>query len=179
MSTNRERLGELIFTRRRELGLRQEDFEAMGGPAPLTVSSYEKGEIPEKPQRRTLSRFDAVLQWAEGSSASVLKGGDPTPLDTRARVVEARQRFAAAGAETAGSRWAVVDLDEVTAIATAAARISDGMEKTGGIPKALLEEIRDLRASSANLLVSAISSRESDEHMAALADRLEANKKNR
>lgn len=178
MSANRERLGKLIFTRRHELGLTQENVEERGGPAPLTVSDYEKGKVPNKPQPRTLSRFDAALEWEDGSSAAVLKGGNPTPLDNRARTLEARARNSIAQDDApSGTQWAVVDLEEVAAIAIAALRVARHAEEAGGLPGELLEEIKDLRMSSATLMVSAISSRESDEGMSDLADGWEARRR--
>lgn len=180
MSTNHERLGKLIFTRRHELGLTQENIEERGGPAPLTVSEYEKGKVPNKPQPRTLSRFDAALEWADGSSAAVLKGGDPIPLDVRALTLEARARNSAARDDAPnGTRWAVVDLDEVATVAIAALRLARQAEEVSGLPNALLVGIQDLRMSSATLMVSAISSRESDEGMARLADDWEARRGSR
>lgn len=147
--TNRERLGRALLARRHELGLTQEDVEHVGGPTPPTVSDYEKGRIPSKPWHRTLSGFDAALEWEPGSCAAVLNGGDPTPV--------------AKGHDPGKGRRALVDLDEVSAIAIAARRAARLAEEANGLSEALLQEIRDLRTSSATLMVSAISSREPDE----------------
>lgn len=74
------RLGTVLRERRLELGLKQTELKQHGGPSPETVVKFEKGDVSGKIQPRTLDGFDRALQWKQGSTKTVMDGGEPTPL---------------------------------------------------------------------------------------------------
>ncbi|WP_072690973.1 helix-turn-helix domain-containing protein [Rhodococcus marinonascens] len=74
-------LGDLICRRREELSLSQEKLTELGGPSPETLRQYEIGNIPDRPQDRTLASLDRALLWRVGSARSVLvDGAAPLPV---------------------------------------------------------------------------------------------------
>lgn len=75
-----ERLAEAVADRRKQLNLTLDQLKARGGPSDVTTGKIEKAGIPE-PSARTLRRLDAGLRWIEGSSARVVAGGEPVPVE--------------------------------------------------------------------------------------------------
>jgi transcriptional regulator with XRE-family HTH domain len=77
MSTDphKRRLAELIAERRADLQLTQERISERGGPSDQTVRDYEAGNIPDKPQKATLRKFDRALGWPEGTAKHTLDTG--------------------------------------------------------------------------------------------------------
>lgn len=87
-TTRKKQLAGRIRNRREELGLRQDGVQEHGGPSPETVNQYEQGNIPDKPQNRTLHSFDKALRWQTGSIRRFLeKGEEPIPLEGEGRVL--------------------------------------------------------------------------------------------
>ena len=72
------RFGRVVRDRREELGLRQDELKAIGGPSSTTMVKVESG-TPPTPTPLTLRRLDTGLGWEDGSAARTLAGGDPTP----------------------------------------------------------------------------------------------------
>lgn len=71
------RFGRIVRDRREELGLRQDELKAIGGPSSTTMVKVEKG-TPPAPTPLTLRRLDAALDWVDGSAAATLAGGEPS-----------------------------------------------------------------------------------------------------
>lgn len=155
----------------------QEDLAEAAGLRPMTVSDYEKGKIPERPQKRTLSGLDRALQWEPGSSSAVLSGGEPTESELRKQVLESRARNAPDVA--GGTRWATVPFDDVADLATHIATLAASASSTPGLPQEIVDEISKLRVESAYLLVSALGSRRTDAAMIATAEQLERQRRTR
>lgn len=178
MPSNREKLAALIFTRRTDdLGMTQEELAEAAGLRPMTVSDYEKGKIPDRPQRRTLNGFDRALQWELGSSAAVLDGGEPTLANVRAKVLESRARNTPDGPD--GTRWATVSFDDIADLATKIANMAAEADSLPDMPEQFVEGLNQLRMESAYLLVSALGSRRSDEALIATAEKLEQRQQSR
>lgn len=75
-----QRLAEAVRQRRGYLGLAQGDLAEVGGPSIVTVGQIERCAI-QQPQTGTLKKIDTALQWAPGSAARILAGGEPVPLE--------------------------------------------------------------------------------------------------
>lgn len=73
------RLGQLALQRRLELGLSQAKVAEAGGPSDTTQTGLEAGTVTQV-RPATLRKLDTGLQWEPGSAATVLRGGEPTPL---------------------------------------------------------------------------------------------------
>lgn len=71
-----ERLATAVRERRGELGLRQGDLAARGGPGVVKVGQIERAEAI-RAQTLTLSRLDAALDWPAGTAARILTGAAP------------------------------------------------------------------------------------------------------
>lgn len=74
---NLARFGQIVRSRREELGIQQEDLDQYGGPSSTTLSRIERGIAP--PSAKTLRKLDVGLRWATGSAARTLDGGEPAP----------------------------------------------------------------------------------------------------
>lgn len=74
-----KRFGRIVYERRTELGLTQEDVARNGGPTDTTLGKIENGEWNPGNRKITLRKLDTGLRWAEGSAQRTLAGGDPTP----------------------------------------------------------------------------------------------------
>ncbi len=111
------RLGELVKQRRQQLGIAQEDLRDYGGPSSTTLSRIELGTA-DKIARITLRKLDESLQWAAGSAARTLAGGQPTllqrtrPVDNEELAAFARDVVEAAGAIATSVRAAERELTE-------------------------------------------------------------------
>lgn len=76
---SQERLAKAVKDRRRELGLRQQDLSARGGPSKASLYSVENAAA-DNFSDSTIEMLETSLDWAFGSIASVVAGGPPTPL---------------------------------------------------------------------------------------------------
>jgi len=81
MSKDWERLAQAIEAARDAKGLTQVGLAKAAGVSESTVQNFEAG-VPRTRTPVTLSKVEAALGWAPGSGASVLSGGDPTPLSS-------------------------------------------------------------------------------------------------
>ncbi|WP_336794220.1 helix-turn-helix domain-containing protein [Gordonia malaquae] len=70
-------LAEHARRRREELGLRQDELKARGGPSTTTLTKIENA-TPPTPAPGTLRKLDHGLGWSSGSARRVLDGGEPT-----------------------------------------------------------------------------------------------------
>jgi transcriptional regulator with XRE-family HTH domain len=74
----RQRLGQHVMTRRKELGLSVREAARRAGVMRATWTGLEQGS------RRTadynFAAVERVLEWQPGSLARVAEGGDPTPV---------------------------------------------------------------------------------------------------
>lgn len=73
-------LSEWIERRLRQLNISRTKFASLGGPARTTLFELGRGGIT--PSEETLARLDTTLLWKPGSTAAVLRGGEPLPLNT-------------------------------------------------------------------------------------------------
>lgn len=73
-------LSEWIERRLRQLNISRTKFAALGGPARTTLFELGRGGVT--PSEETLARLDTTLLWEPGSTAAVLRGGDPRALNT-------------------------------------------------------------------------------------------------
>lgn len=81
MSDDRERLGQVAKRRRLALGRTIAQVAEAAGITPKTVGKIEAGS---RVRELTLWRLNAGLDWQEGSTQSVLNGGEPEPLEAAA-----------------------------------------------------------------------------------------------
>lgn len=88
---NLSRFGHIVRQRRVSLGLTQDAVTRAGGPSDRRQSMIERGQEPA-PHLPTLAKVDKALRWKAGSSAAILRGGDPTPLDDRTYTAEDVER---------------------------------------------------------------------------------------
>lgn len=72
------RLAQLVRARRKALRLTQELVNERGGPSTATLRLIEAGK-PTDFRRGTTDQLEKALEWATGSVAAVLDGGDPVP----------------------------------------------------------------------------------------------------
>jgi hypothetical protein len=77
------RLGRLLTRRRKELGYRTRPafIQAKHLPHGRIVSDLENG-VRSNYDPSTLIEYELAYEWAEGSIAAVLAGGEPSPLGT-------------------------------------------------------------------------------------------------
>jgi transcriptional regulator with XRE-family HTH domain len=75
-----ERFGRIVYDRRDELGLTQEEVEENGGPTDTTLGKIENVEWTPGNRKITLRKLDVGLKWEPGSAKRTLNGGDPTPI---------------------------------------------------------------------------------------------------
>ncbi|MFT4199823.1 helix-turn-helix domain-containing protein [Gordonia sp. (in: high G+C Gram-positive bacteria)] len=76
-----ERFGRIVYERRNELGLSQEQVADRGGPSDTTMGKIENFEWAPGDRKVTLKKLDKGLDWEPGSAEATLAGGDPTPLN--------------------------------------------------------------------------------------------------
>lgn len=103
MSTDphKRRLAELIAERRADLQLTQERISERGGPSDQTVRDYESGNIPDKPQKSTLRKFDRALGWPEGTAKHALDTGAlPVLADVKLKVEPPKDDMTVVSRET-------------------------------------------------------------------------------
>lgn len=74
------RLAEYVVTRRRALGMNQDDVKAAGGPSAATVRNIE-GALNKSYKPHVIGRLERALRWEQGSIDSILAGGEPTPIE--------------------------------------------------------------------------------------------------
>lgn len=75
-----ERFGRIVYSRRTELGMTQEQVAKAGGPTDTTMGKIENSEWTPGNRKTTLRKLDIGLRWTPGSAARTLAGGDPVPL---------------------------------------------------------------------------------------------------
>ncbi|MCV7191370.1 hypothetical protein [Mycolicibacterium brumae] len=75
---SREKLGQRMRLRRRELGLTQEAVRASGGPGTTAQRQLEKGRYSHELTPKLTTSIERVLGWEPGSVKCVLDGGEPT-----------------------------------------------------------------------------------------------------
>ncbi len=75
---SREKLGQRMRLRRRELGLTQEAVRTLGGPGLVTQRLLEKGRYDHDLGAKVITGIEQSLGWEAGSVESVLAGGEPT-----------------------------------------------------------------------------------------------------
>ena len=68
--------GHAVKTRREQLGLRQDELGARGGPSTTTLTKIENGS-PTPVSKATLRKLDTGLDWPVGTAAAVLAGEPP------------------------------------------------------------------------------------------------------
>src|ERR1017187_678062 len=78
----RQRLRDLIDHRRLELRLRWQDVATAGGISLKALHSVRTGNAGIAAPTR--GGIEDGLRWQSGSVDSILEGGDPTPLGSRA-----------------------------------------------------------------------------------------------
>lgn len=76
---NVQRLAQYVVARRSELGLTQAEAAALAQLAVATIQVIEAAE-QERFRPVTMGAVDRALSWAPGSVASILAGGEPTPV---------------------------------------------------------------------------------------------------
>lgn len=79
MTDDWNRVGQYVKSRRKELGLRQEDLQGRGGPSPALVRQLENGRYDADMQDAMRSGLERSLEWAAGSLTSISAGGEPMP----------------------------------------------------------------------------------------------------
>lgn len=75
------KFGRTVAARRARLGLTRAEVHDAGGPSDTTLGYIENGTLRRSPSPSTLKKLDRALQWSTGSSADVLAGNKPTPID--------------------------------------------------------------------------------------------------
>lgn len=78
------RFGGIVARRRALLGLSRDGLHAVGGPSDTTLKRLEdpdEDNPPSPPRPGTLRKLDEGLQWAPGSAARALAGGQPKCLE--------------------------------------------------------------------------------------------------
>lgn len=163
MDANREKLGQLMVTRRQELGRTQEWIEETFGVSTETLSKYERGEIPTRPTRRIVNALEEALDWTSGSIAAVLEGGEPTAGETNERIAKIRET--AAGDPDAAVKVRRL-IRAIRDASLAAADAAHAAAEIPDLPQRTQDEIRELHTLSATLLVSAIAMVKDEEGMA-------------
>ncbi|SIN48198.1 Uncharacterised protein [Mycobacteroides abscessus subsp. bolletii] len=73
-------LSEWIERRLRQLNISRTKFASLGGPGRTTLFELGRGGVT--PSEETLARLDTTLLWESGSTAAVLRGGEPRPLNS-------------------------------------------------------------------------------------------------
>ncbi|WP_184578489.1 hypothetical protein [Lipingzhangella halophila] len=81
MKTHARRLNALMDTRRLELGLRWKGVVERAGITHQTLLQLRKGQAVAD---FTVSRVEQALEWAPGSIARIMEGGDPHPTSSDA-----------------------------------------------------------------------------------------------
>ena len=113
MSTPSQRLGRYVKARREELDLTQLEVWQRGGPSNTTQTTIENGLLASL-QRATARKIDAGMEWQEGSSRTVWKGGEPTPLAARSTAdLEAAVRASNISARAKEDILRMLDADKV------------------------------------------------------------------
>lgn len=74
------RFGQIVRSRREELGIQQDEVIEHGGPSSTTMGRIERGSDSD-PSPKTLRKLDIGLSWHPGTAKHVLGGGDPQPLE--------------------------------------------------------------------------------------------------
>lgn len=108
MSSNAERFGMVVMTRRLELDLNQLEAGAAGGPSNTTLTAIENGRITDL-SRTTARKLDKALQWEPGSAKRTWLGGDPAPLEAvgDSRLAQTIAEIEASGISEASKRYAI------------------------------------------------------------------------
>ena len=77
-----ERVARVVATRRRSLGLSQDDVaEASGGTISKPVLSLVENARQSSYKPRTLAGLERALRWRPGSIDRILAGLDPEPVE--------------------------------------------------------------------------------------------------
>jgi transcriptional regulator with XRE-family HTH domain len=80
MESGLPRFGAIVAARRASLGRTRDRIAELGGPSDTTLANLEAG-TGRVPSPATLVKLDTALDWAPGSAARTLAGGEPTPLE--------------------------------------------------------------------------------------------------
>lgn len=80
MSTNAQRLGEVVLARREELDMTQLDVWQAGGPSNTTLTKIENGQVTSL-ARSTARKLDVGLDWRPGSARRVWEGGEAIAIE--------------------------------------------------------------------------------------------------
>ncbi|MFI9507179.1 XRE family transcriptional regulator [Nocardia sp. NPDC052566] len=75
----RQRFGQIVKARRKDLGISLNAIANYGGPSNVTVGNIERAEGPV-PRAATRDKLDTPLRWLPGSAARTWEGGDPAPV---------------------------------------------------------------------------------------------------
>lgn len=126
-----ERLDEAMNRRRLELRMNWREVAEAATVSYTALRAIRRGEY--KPTELTARALDEALQWAHGSVASILAGGEPTPLEDAELHSALREEATAAAAESALSSR---DIELVEELALSAA------EKVGLSPDQAREAFR-------------------------------------
>jgi hypothetical protein len=74
-----ERLDQFMNERRLELRMRWDAVASSAGIADVTVRAIRRGD--NQPSELTQRRIEDALRWEYGSIATILAGGEPTPVE--------------------------------------------------------------------------------------------------
>jgi transcriptional regulator with XRE-family HTH domain len=74
-----ERLGRAVYTRRRQLGLSQQELAEAAGVSQTTIRNIEAGRVGAR-RGPSVPLVERALGWKAGSGEDVLAGGEPTVL---------------------------------------------------------------------------------------------------
>lgn len=101
LKEHRVYLGELIATRRRQLGMTQSQLAEAARVSLSTVKVMENSDDPDRIfNRKTVERLEKALKWGVGSFQNVMNGKDPITVEatdvTMAANVSASATFGAA-----------------------------------------------------------------------------------
>lgn len=80
MSSNAQRFGEVVRTRREQLEMNQLEVGRAGGPSNTMLTAIENGLLSNLSPIMA-KRLDAGLSWKVGSARAVWNGGDAQPLE--------------------------------------------------------------------------------------------------
>lgn len=75
-----ERLGRAVYTRRRQLGLSQQELAEAAGVSQTTIRNIEAGRVGAR-RGPSVPLVERALGWKAGSGEDVLAGGEPTVVD--------------------------------------------------------------------------------------------------
>lgn len=75
-----ERFGRIVYERRMELGLTQDEVANQGGPTDTTMGKIENGDWTPGNRHTTFRKLDTGLRWRPGSARTTLDGGEPEPI---------------------------------------------------------------------------------------------------